>query len=314
MAEQKTAELAAPKRQLALVADFGEVYTVVREGQLMEPVRGRITLFHGLGHLYEQKKDSGDWRITAMGYRYLNKVASVSLVSPQSVIVDGAQVPNPHIERHKKTKAIESVNLRRMGIGFSPIGAIVVIDKTLFYNVYTYFIQSIQAKMRFTENIDAAEYGIAGKAPEKKGSWAWYPTEAPLGIWINYEHPAMLACLEEHTQRQRFGDRMATTILDRNILKDHPAIAAAQVYAKTGEGGVKATVVVYGYRNTQTPRNISEIMKQAEAETEAKVFEHRRETIDEVAPEEEKEALEETAVEDAVAGAEKVPDEGAGKS
>ncbi|OGD09390.1 MAG: hypothetical protein A2Y86_05245 [Candidatus Aminicenantes bacterium RBG_13_62_12] len=311
MAEQRKDELAPEKRQLALAADFGEVYTVVREGQLMEPVRGRITLFQALGHLYEMKKGSADWRITAMGYRYLNKVASVSLVSPQSVIVDGAEVPNPHIERNKRTKAIESVNLRRMGIGFSPIGAIVVIDKTLFYNVYTYFIQSVQAKM--ARAAGCAEYGIAGKAPDKPGSWAWYATEPPLGIWIDYQNDAILDCLQEHTQRQRFGDRMATTILDRNILKDHPAIAAAQVHVKAGEGGIKATVVVYGYRNTQTPRNISEIMKQAEAQTEAKDFEHREEMIVEVAPEDEKQALEETAVEDAVAGAEKIPDEGAGK-
>jgi hypothetical protein len=292
MEDKRKDEPAAPeKRQLALTADFAEVYTIVRDGQLMEPVRGRITLYKELGHLYEQRKGSNDWRITAMGYRYLNRVASISLVSPESVIVDGRAVPNPHIERDSKTKAIESVNLRRMGIGFSPLGAIVVIDKTLFYNVYTYFIQSIQAKM--AREAGCAVYGTQDMRPEKAGAWAWYGVEPPLGIWINYESAPILECLQEHTQRQRFGDRMATTILDRNILKDHPAIAAAQVYAKGGEGGVKAMVVVYGYRNALTPRNLSEIMRQAEDPADSKIFEHREETIAEVAPEEEKEVLEE---------------------
>lgn len=304
MTEKKGAELAPEKKkQLMLTADFADLYTVVRDGQMMEPVRGSITLFQGLGHLYEQRKSSNDWRITAMGYRYLNRVASISLVSPESVVVDGRPVPNPHIERDRKTKAIESVNLRRMGIGFSPLGAIVVLDKTLFYNVYTYFIQSIQAKM--AKAAGCAVYGTQDKKPDKPGAWAWYGVEPPLGIWINYEDPLILECLQEHTQRQRFGDRMATTILDRNILKDHPAIAAAQVHAKTGEGGIRAMVVVYGYRNSLKPKDLSGIMRQAEEATEAKPFEHRQETIDEVPPEEEKEVLEEekeTADETADAG------------
>jgi len=304
-------------KKLALMADFGRVYTIVHNGQIMAPVHATMTLYEGLGHIYKQKGWDQDaqqkvdkYLITASGYKHLNKVASISLVTPQSVIVDGRPVPNPHIERNPRTKAIESVNIRRMGIGYSPTGNIVVIDKTLFYNVYTYFIQAIQAKMKRvewktennkrvkTENKefpDCAIYGIESEKPTRAGSWAFFATEPPLGIWVNYEDQATIDCLEEHTQRQRFGDRMAGTIVDRNILKDHPAIAAAQVFTKVGEGGTKASVDVYGYRADNSPRDISSIMRQAESGSDTKDFEIRAETITDVSPEEEQVAREEVA-------------------
>jgi len=302
----------AKKDILGLTADFGMVYTKIQDGQIMAPIKADMALFEKLGHIYKQKDK---YLITATGYRYLNKVASISIVTPQSVIVDGRPVPNPHIERNARTRAIESVNIRKMGIGYSPAGNIVVIDKTLFYNVYTYFIQSIQAKMSRTkwttdnagksrktddkEFPDCALYGIADERPTKPGKWAFYPTEEPIGIWVNYENQAIIDCLEEHTQRQRFGDRAATTIVERNILKDHPAIALSQVFHRETTSGLQATATVHGWRNDNSPKNISAIMRQAESGRESKDFhdaiEVQAETIIEVGPEEEKEARKEVA-------------------
>ncbi len=306
MSKEEINKPVGPGKELVLAADFGQVYIRVQPGgQIMAPVKASMTLFEGLGQIYKQKDK---WLITAMGYRHLNKVPSISIVKPQNVIVDGRPVPNPHIERNPKTKAIESVNLRGMGIGYSPAGNIVVVDKTLFYNIYTYFIQAVQAKMGKVKwrnengrNIKTDEkefpgcavYGIAEEKPKAEGKWAFFPTEPPIGIWINYENQAVIDCLEEHTQRQRFGDRMATTILERNILKDHPAIAAAQVVLKTGNGGNQANVTVFGYRNDNTPRNIADIMRQAESGEDSKDFEVRAETITEVDEVEEQAAMEE---------------------
>jgi len=295
------------KDVLGLTADFGIVYTKVQEGQIMAPIRADMTLYEKLGHIYKQKDK---YPITGPGYRYLNKVASISLVTPQSVIVDGRPVPNPHIERNPKTKSVESVNIRKMGIGYSPAGNIVVIDKTLFYNVYTYFIQSIQAKMKRVvwasgkptdakEFPDCAVYGTADERPTKPGKWAFYLTEDPIGIWINYESPAIIDCLEEHTQRQRFGDRIAATIVERNILKDHPAIAVSQVFYRETTLGVQATVTVHGWRNDNTPRNLAAIMRQAESGKESGDFhdaiEVKAETIVDLEAEEEIEARKEAS-------------------
>jgi len=290
------------EEKVALNIDFGKVYVKIRGNQIMRPIRAQMALFEKAGHLYSIKK--GNYAITGAGYTHLNKVASINIVTPQKVIVDGVAQPNPHIERNKQTKAIETVNIRKIGIGFSPIGNITIIDKTLFYNVYTYFIQSIQAKMKKVEWIegkktdlklypDCAITGIADEKPEKEdASWAFFETASPLGIWVNYKDPVIIDCLEEHTQRQRFGDRIAQKIVERNILKDHPAIGITQVQPVGQEKNIKAFVTVYGYRHDFEPVNISEILEQAERSSET--IETKAENIEDVQPEDEEVAIKET--------------------
>lgn len=322
------------EKTVMLTAEFGQVMAKVKDNQVLAPVKAQIKLYERMGHIYKiasgRDGEPPKYSIAAAGYSHLNKVASISIVTPHAVIVDGRAVPNPHIERNPKTKAIESVNIRKMGIGYSPIGNVVVVDKTLFYNVYTYFIQSIQAKMKRRQwnkdsrrydgppmHPDAALYGIEGKEPEKSGSWAFFPTESPLGIWINYEDPAMIDCLEEHTQRQRFGDRIAQKIVERNILKDHPAIGISQVHALDTDSGQRATVEVFGYRNEMNPPDISEIMRQAErggdpmgdVDLDGK-FVVKADSIDatEIDEDEEQSALREAAEEDAGPGPDPVAD------
>jgi hypothetical protein len=305
MSNDKIEKAGSGDRKLALTADFGTVYQIVRNGQCMSAVKADMTLYEKLGHFYKMKDRS---IITSLGYVHLNKVASISILTPQTVIVDGRPVPNPHIERDPKTKAILSVNIRKMGIGYSPAGSIVVIDKTLFYNVYTYLIQSVQKKMgdckwdnsggrgvktNERKYPDCAVYGVAGKEPTIKGSWYFLPTEGALGIWINYEDQATVDCLEEHTQRQRFGDRIAQKIVERNILKDHPAIGATQVFVTGTEGNQKANVTVYGFRNENNPRDISAVMDAAEKGIEGfegKKVEVKSAVIEEAAAIEEEEA------------------------
>lgn len=289
-------------KKVVLTADFGKVYVRVRGDQILRPIKAQMGLYEKAGHIYKIKKE---FAISSAGYTQLNKVASINIVTPQKVIVDGVEQPNPYIERNKRTKAIETVNIRKIGIGYSPVGNITVIDKTLFYNVYTYFIQSIQAKMKkeiWKDNKstgrklhpDCAVIGMKKEEPEKEGSWAFFETASPLGIWVNYEDPAIIDCLEEHTQRQRFGDRIAQTIVERNILKDHPAIGITQVQPQEGKPGEhKAYVTVHGYRHEFGPPQIREILEQAERGSET--LEIQAEVVENLSPEEETAAIEETA-------------------
>ncbi len=292
--------------KVALTVEFGKIYVKIRGNQIMRPIQARMVLFEKAGQIYKIKKDN--YAITGAGYTHLNKVASINIVTPQKVVIDGVEQPNPHIERNKKTKAIETVNIRKIGIGFSPTGNITVIDKTLFYNIYTYFIQSIQAKMKKVEwekgrrtdiktYPDCAIIGIAGDRPKKEdASWAFFETASPLGIWVNYKDPAIIDCLEEHTQRQRFGDRIAQKIVERNILKDHPAIGVTQVNPVGDPSSLKAYVTVYGYRHDFEPPNIAEILEQAERGGET--LETKIEVIEEIPQEDEEAAINETRQED----------------
>jgi len=306
-------------KPLALSADFGTVYVRVKGNDIMRPIKADMALYEKLGHFYgiydakgskEAEEDAGEksakfkYAITSAGYVHLNKVAGISILTPQYVIVDGIQQQNPYIERDRRTKAITSVSIRKIGIGYAPSGSVVVVDKTLFYNTYTYFIQSIQAKMKkknwktkLPAHPDAAKIGTETESPGDR--WAFFPLESPLGIWINYDDPAIIDCLDEHTQRQRFGDRIAQKIVERNILKDHPAIGVSQVFAKeTAAQGKVATVTVYGYRHDLNPTDIAGIMRTVEKGVDSAPFEVKAAVIEPSDIDEERAAIQEEAAGD----------------
>lgn len=327
LAQKKTQDKGAaiehrPSDKLKLAADFGDVYVKRRpDGVLMRPVKAVMTLHESRGHIYKVGKK---WAITNDGYKFLNKAASVSIVTPQKVSMDGQEMPNPVVERDPDTKVVLTTNVRKMGVGYSPAGNLVVIDKTLYYNVYTYFIQSIQAKMNKQEwkwdkdankskptgkllHPDAARIGTKDDKPkEDKGKWVFLPTAPPLGLWINYMDAAIQECLEEHTQRQRFGDRIAQTIVERNILKAHPAIAVGQVEVDGQQYNHRASVTVWGWRHEDDSDRIEQVMEQAAAgakEIKAQVV------ADVIEPDMEEEAMvvEEEAVDEGAAAKEPKP-------
>lgn len=277
--------------------NFAQVLARKHGGLILNPFEAKIILSERKGHLYYIQ---GKHAISGAGYIHLNRIASVNLVTPQNVVVDGVSVPNPHIERAKITKAIEAVNIRKIAIGFSPVGNIVAIDKTLFYNVYTYFIQAIQAKMKRKkkdseelEYPNCAMYGTRRDKPDLDGKWVFYETARPIGIWADYSHPAIVACLEDHTQRQRFGDRIAQKIVERNCLKDHPAIGISQVEVKNGQTEIR----VYGWRHELEKSNIDDIAAKVEKgdasiKTEEDIIDVKAEEEEEVVEEAREEAAE----------------------
>jgi len=310
MGENKTDKLAEVKteeaKKIALTTDFCTFYVRARKDGIMRPVKAQVTLYEKAGHFYKVKND---YALSYEGYKLLNKVASISTVTPQKVMVDEKEQPNPYIERNPKTKMIETVSIRKIGIGLSLIGNVTVIDKTLFYNIYSYFIESIQAKMKKVEwksgkktdeklYPDCAITGTKDERPDKPGSWAFFETVSPLGLWINYQDQAIIDCLNEHTQRQRFGDRIAQTIVERNILKDHPAIGISRVQPqeKGTPGSQRAFATVYGYRHDFGTSQIAEIL--AQAERGSQTIEMETEVISEVEPEVEAEAIEEVEKEE----------------
>jgi hypothetical protein len=306
-------------KEVILEMDFGKLYCRVKGNDILRPVKAQLGLYEEMGQIYQVKKD---WAITHSGYLLLNKVASINLVTPQKVMVDERERPNPFIERNPKTKLIETVNIRKIGVGFSTVGNVVVVDKTLLYNLYAYFIESVQSKMKkviWKDNRptkeklhpDCAIIGTEDEKPKKDGRWAFFETVSPLGLWMNYEDPAIIDCLNEHTQKQRFGDRIASTIVERNILKTHPAIGISKVQPQEGgaAGKKKAFVTVYGYRHEFGPVQIDEILAQAEAGS--KTLDIEAEVI-QVEKEEEAQAIDEVEKDDKASGSkreEKTPAE-----
>lgn len=219
--------------------------------------------------------------VTVIGYTKLNKVASLNVINAPHLYVDGKEVNNPYVERNPVTRAIESVAIRKLCIGFSPVGNWVVIDKTVFLNIYTYFLQSLFAKVKDAkgENAPGIPVGVPVYCPlapdakietlpgtndicaineDNKKVYIFKQIEPGSGMWIDVSHREIIDAYKEHIQRQKFGDRLADSIATRNVLKTHPAIGIQQV---TLADNNTAWVTVYGWRHESGKKEIEAIAK-----------------------------------------------------
>lgn len=282
------------KLQNKSVAHLGdsEVFVTKDSQGMARACKGFMTLKQELGEI---EVISGKAMIGAKGAYKLNQIASLAIVTPQTVIVDGEEKCNPYVERDPVTKVIHSVYVRKIVIGSGPIGNIVSMDYPLFFNIHTYFLQDLQAKIKKypacgyygkNKNGEPEAYTATVKEWDKKlkggkGGYAFNETQEkptgnmwtffeivntgsdPIGLWVNVSHPEIQACFESHVQRQKFGDRHASSMCIRNALLRHPAIAA-QTVIPTGPDKFKtAKVTVYGFRHGLSPNEMNEIAEKA---------------------------------------------------
>lgn len=99
-------------QKIQIETDFGKLFLKKEGDKILAPFSGMMTLSAKKGEIYEI---NNTWRVSADGYLKLNKIASVSLVKPATIIIDGVERPNPYVERNKNTKAIE-VPIHQRGI------------------------------------------------------------------------------------------------------------------------------------------------------------------------------------------------------
>lgn len=271
------------QRSIANLGD-GQVFVRRTESGLIRAVKGIVALREQLGEIQTIQKKT---MITAAGACKLNQTPGLNIVTPPSVVVDGREVSNPYIEKHPKTKVIQSVYVRKVIFGPNPLGNMVGIDYTLFFNIHTYFLQDLQAKIKkypvcgyIGKNTNGEPSKTYTMVPVKwvnskpvdqppkevsteTGDWNFYELDDaglhPVGIWVNVAHKEIQSCLDQHVQRQKFGDRHAQSICTRNALLRHPAIAAQNVIAEGLDKKRTAKVTVYGFMHDFDTDTISKM-------------------------------------------------------
>ena len=298
-----------------LVTKLGDGQVFVRQDDkgAVQCVRATVTLSKELGEVVEIQ---GKAVITVSGYNKLNQFASLNILTPTSCIVDGREQSNPYIERNPQTKVIQTIAIRKVAFGYSPIGNMTVVDKTLFFNIFTYFLQDLQAKIKkypacgclglkdtkptkiiytlqeWKTTSDGKKYPVDGQKKEVSvmdKPMAFYSIEEPVGIWVDISHPEIQDAFNSHTQRQKFGDRHAQSIVERNCLKTHPAIASSTVIVDKATG--TASVEVFGWQHKKTFQDLNEMAQEVSngtSEVEIATYEEAQEveaeTIDEESP------------------------------
>lgn len=159
--------------------------------------------------------------ITAMGFQKLNTWLGFSFSSPPTLWSGSEEVGNPHIERTGNTA--NRVSVRRVGVGRNAAGVLMAVDLTLTYDLDDYAA---------SELYDAWRPGYNEKKPAPWGRIVGDPegvevqphekiVSCPGGVYLIVDLTAQkpMQLWSQLMQRQKFAERMAVSICERNILK-----------------------------------------------------------------------------------------------
>lgn len=268
------------KRDMARLGD-GSMFWITEAGQEKRGFKAKVELDYPHHFCFPAGANQKPM-ITGEGFDRINQFAGIDIFRPKTVIVsDGQERGNPYFQLDPKTGAMLSVFMRGIGIGYGPTGNLVAVDQTVFLNLQTMLVQEVQSKLK-----KHPQLGVVGTAADKptlisfykvtrkqvdgdwqnftdaepseiqvRGAWTYIALTDQIGYWVNVSHPEIMAAFDSYSQKQRFLERTAFTILKRLILSAHPAIACKTPvvtekivgrYAKVDKA--KAHVVVYGFR------------------------------------------------------------------
>jgi len=205
------------------------------DGRLIA-IRADIKLEERLGHLYSLQ---GKTSITAAGFARINSITAINVISPIA--------PKFTTDDAGRLRAVE---VRKMAIGFSPSGSLLVTDSTLHFDLDAYRLHELAnlAKKKPGAVKFVLKEELEGMKYDGKLGWV-VPYEDPVMLWADIKNEDVRDLLIADSQRRKFAERIASTICWRNAIKTHAAIAQAQVQAQGIDGSRTAVVRVFGFRH-----------------------------------------------------------------
>jgi len=253
------------KNSLAEFANLGDGAVFIKRtaSGIIKSVKGSILLREELGQLAEITP--GKVMITANGYNEMNKIASLSIITPKTLTLpSGDIVVNPYPIIDPASKTIEKVWVKKMAVGFSPIGNLVITSSTLLYDITTYFLQDLAKKVQYNKDAGKVTMGALLTDDDlKKGTF--HPIQGDLGIWVDYTHKEILKALDTFIQNKLFAERKAQTICERNVMKKHPALSTVNVPAQGPKGKSIAKVTVIGFCHDFNEQELLDLAEKAES-------------------------------------------------
>jgi hypothetical protein len=198
------------------------------DGKALRAVRQQMRLDPNKGETFalSAKTETGWTKVhsmTAAAYNRCNQIVGVTFYTPPTILDDdGKERPNPYFER-SGNDAIKRVKIRKVGIGRNAIGNMMAVDYTLSYDLGTYLGQDLLSKWQGKREAALADWGVLGtdqRPAGKNGSWVPVPIPMPgMYLWLDTSRKEVTALIQEHVNRQKFAERNATTICERNILR-----------------------------------------------------------------------------------------------
>lgn len=165
---------------------------------------------------YERKQS-----ITATGYNKINQFLGVSFFTPERIIDDDGRVTsNPYFHRDEHGEIV-FVKVRMIGLGRNATGNLVAHDLTVTYNLRTYFAQDLYSKWTGKKDEATRDWGVLMPMQFAKpdSTHLVVPIAGGSALVVDLKSKDVVYALGEHLNRQKFAERNAQTICQRNILK-----------------------------------------------------------------------------------------------
>lgn len=209
----------------------------------------------------------GKTNLTNAGYHNCNRVANLSTMKPNTLFIDGAERNNPYIERDPISQEAVNAYARGLAIGFAPTGNPEIVDKVVILNLRQYLLTDLKKKV--TDYPEAGCFGlgkVGGSAPDSWLIGKTTKTAKPknnavmrflpaflvagdeyMGYWLDMAHPEIQATYKAQETRQKFPDRLAQTMAERNAKAAHSCMPTKDISAFVDPKSGDAEVMVYGY-------------------------------------------------------------------
>ncbi|MDW0113808.1 hypothetical protein QT711_11475 [Sporosarcina saromensis] len=245
------------KQNVAALGD-GEVFVKKTDNGRIRSVKGAVTLSERNGEIATIQ---GKTMTTAKGFNTLNQIAGLSIITPEKLTLpDGQIVVNPYPIIDPESGTISKVWVKKIAIGYSPTGNLVITSSTLLYDIKMYFIQDVMKKV--TYNQGAGRVCMESMlTEEEKQTCIFLKIEGLLGVAANIQHKDVLKAIDTYINKKQFAERNAQSICERLVMSKHPALASAAYVTKQGE---VAKVPVVGYVHDFNREELLDIAEAAE--------------------------------------------------
>ncbi|WP_378955417.1 hypothetical protein [Pelosinus sp. sgz500959] len=255
-------ELELVKKQSIAALGDGQVFVRRTVDGFIKSVKGAVVLSEANGEIAVIQ---GKAMTTGKGFYRANQICGLSIVTPEKLTLPTGQVvvnPFPVIDEESGT--LRKVWVKKLAIGYSPMGNLVITSATLLYDINAYFLQDLMKKVQYNQGSGRICMEQMLTEDEKR-TGIFYKIDGSLGVWANVSHKEILKAIDTFINKKQFAERNAQTIAERLALGKHPALShLAYVNAQGPEKKTIAREMVIGYIKDDDPKTLMDIAARAE--------------------------------------------------
>ena len=246
--KQETPEAKAVLDYIKMIKDKNIAVLGSDEAFVLQDKDGQIKAFRQALTLSEQdgtlvKPGFGDrmpYIVSAQGYEVWAEATGASVIFPKEVLVGNEWRPNPYAERDPNNRRILAVHARAIAFRYSKMGIPQISDWTTIFDTPSYRMIDLLAKAKkLPQAFRVLPHGMSPKVTyandaegkkdkgEPKETWASYPFDESMNLWIDTSHNEVITWLAQILNREKKAMDFAQTFAKRNALKHLSGIQKA---------------------------------------------------------------------------------------